>query len=150
MTVSTGIDLDEITRLRLAIARVSRRLRTVPAGQGLTPTQLSVLAATVRAGSVRVSELATDEDLNPTMLSRIVSKLEAEGLLRRAADPDDARAVVVHATASGRRRHERIRAERTQALTQVLDQLDPTHVEVLVAAIPAIEELAAALRERDV
>ena len=150
MTVTSGIDLDETTRLRLAIARVSRRLRTVPAGQGMTPTQLSVLAATVRQGSARISELATTEAINPTMLSRIVSKLEAEGLVRRETDPDDARAVSVVATPAGRRRHERIRTERTQALAEVLERLEPHHARALNAAIPAIEELAAALQERPV
>jgi DNA-binding MarR family transcriptional regulator len=148
MAVATGIDAAEVTRLRLAFARVSRRLRSVPAGQGLTPTQLSVLAAVVRAGSVRLSELAVGEDLNPTMLSRTVAKLDADGLLTRSPDAVDARAVVVAVTAAGRRRHERIRVERTQALAAVLDTLDPSHVRALVAAIPAIEELAVALQER--
>ncbi len=141
-------DVEAVARLRIALARVSRRLRSVPAGQGLTPTQLSVLAAVVRGGTVRLSELAASEDVNPTMLSRVVAKLEADGLLTRTPDGADARAVVVTASTAGRRRHERIRAERTQAVIGVLAGLDADHVRALLAAIPALEELASALQER--
>ncbi|MGH3743509.1 MAG: MarR family winged helix-turn-helix transcriptional regulator [Mycobacteriales bacterium] len=148
MPTATDLDLEQVARLRLAVARVSRRLRTVPAGQGMTSTQLSVLAAVVRAGPVKLADLATAEDVNPTMLSRIVAKLDGDGLLTRSSDPDDARVVVVHATTAGRRRHDRIRQQRTEALAAVLVDLDPDHVRALSAAVPALEELGAALRER--
>lgn len=147
MSVATELAAEEVTRLRLAIARVSRRLRSVPAGQGLTPTQLSVLAATVRAGRIKLAELAAAEDVNPTMLSRIVTKLEGDGLLTRDSDPEDARAVVVSATAAGRRRYERIRTQRDQALADVLATLEAAHVRALVTAIPAVEGLADALSD---
>ncbi|HEY5335574.1 MAG TPA: MarR family transcriptional regulator [Mycobacteriales bacterium] len=150
MPTATDLDLEQVARLRLAVARVSRRLRTVPAGQGMTSTQLSVLAAVVRDGPVKLGDLATTEDVNPTMLSRIVAKLDADGLLSRTADPDDARVAVVNATASGRRRHEKIRQERTEALATVLAELDPDHVRALSAAVPALEMLGAALQERRV
>jgi len=148
MPTATTLDLEQIARLRLAVARLSRRLRSVPAGQGMTPTQLSVLAAAVRHGSVRLADLASSEGINPTMLSRIVAKLDGEGLLAREADPGDARVAVVSATAAGRRRHERIKAERTAALAAVVAELDPKSVQALVAATPALEELADALQER--
>ncbi|HEX7354982.1 MAG TPA: MarR family transcriptional regulator [Mycobacteriales bacterium] len=148
MPTATALDLDQVARLRLAVARVSRRLRTVPAGQGMTSTQLSVLSAVVREGPVKLADLAAAEDVNPTMLSRIVAKLDADGLLTRAADPDDARVVVVNATAAGRRRHDRIRQQRTEALAAVLVDLDDEHVRALSAAIPALEELGTALQDR--
>ncbi len=148
MPVTTSLDLDEVARLRLAVARVSRRLRSVPAGHGMTPTQLSVLGAVVRGGSVRLADLAAGEGVNPTMLSRIVAKLDTEGLLRREADPDDARVAVITVTAAGRRRHERIRQERTEALATVLEGLHARHLRALTDAVPALEELADALQER--
>lgn len=150
MPTATDLDLEQVARLRHAVARVSRRLRSVPAGQGMTSTQLSVLGAVVRDGPVKLADLAAAEDVNPTMLSRIVAKLEGNGLLTRSPDPDDARVVVVHPTASGRRRHERIRQQRTEALAAVLVDLDPRHMHALSAAVPALEELGAALQERRV
>lgn len=147
MPTSTQLDREQVARLRLAVARVSRRLRSVPSGQGMTSTQLSVLAAVVRGGPVRLADLAAAEDVNPTMLSRIVAKLDADGLLTRTPDPDDARVAVVEATGAGRRRNQRIRDERTQALTRVLAELDPRLVERLTAAVPALEALASALAD---
>jgi DNA-binding MarR family transcriptional regulator len=148
MPTATDLDLEQVARLRLAVARVSRRLRTVPAGQGMTSTQLSVLAAVVRDGPVKLGDLATTEDVNPTMLSRIVAKLDSDGLLSRTSDLDDARVAVVCATAAGRKRHQKIRHQRTEALAAVLVDLDPDHVRALSAAVPALEELGSALRDR--
>lgn len=148
MPPAVGLDLEQITRLRLAIARVSRRLRTVAAGPGMTSTQLSVLAAVVRDGPVRLANLATAEGVNPTMLSRIVAQLDGDGLLRRTLDPDDARIAVVNATAAGRRRHETIRQQRTEALAEVVAGLDPRHVRALTDAIPALDELGAHSRTK--
>lgn len=148
MPTSTQLDREQVARLRLAVARVSRRLRSVPSGQGMTSTQLSVLAAVVRDGPIKLADLAAAEDVNPTMLSRIVAKLDADGLLVRTPDLDDARVAVVQSTAAGRRRHQRIRDERTEALTRVLADLDPRLVDRLTAAVPALEELATALAER--
>ena len=148
LDLDLDLDLEQVARLRLAVARVARRLRSVPAGHGLTPTSLSVLAAVVRGGPVRLADLAASEGLNPTMLSRIVAKLDADGLLRRTTDAAAARAAIVTATAAGRRRHERIRHERTAALGAVLADLDRSHVRALVDAIPALEALGDALQDR--
>ena len=58
--VATALDIDTASRLRVAIGRLSRRLRTTAAGSaaGLTPTRISVLLTVVRQGPIRLSELA--------------------------------------------------------------------------------------------
>jgi DNA-binding MarR family transcriptional regulator len=94
---------------------------------------------------VRLSEVAAAEGINPTMLSRVISELAADGLLDRASDERDRRAAWVRATASGRRLAERIRRERTQAVNQALAELDPAARSTVIGALPALEALAAAL-----
>ncbi len=97
---------------------------------------------------MRLAQLADEEGLNPTMLSRIVGKLSDDGLLERSSDQGDRRAAWVKATAKGARLAERIRRERTDALNLALDTLsdhDRTRIE---RALPALEQLADALRER--
>jgi DNA-binding MarR family transcriptional regulator len=136
-------DTDTVSRLRTALARVSRSLRRTAASSGLTPTQLSILGTVSRAGSLRLSDLAAHEGVNPTMLSRIVGRLDELGLVARAADPDDRRAVHVQVTSGGEALHQRIRAERDSALLARLEALDPHHAASLLAAIPALEVLAA-------
>ena len=85
------MDDDAVARLRAAVGRLERRLNSASLDVGLTPTQMSVLNAIARQGPVGVGDLATAENLNPTMLSRVVGKLESAGLISRTPDPDDRR-----------------------------------------------------------
>jgi MarR family transcriptional repressor of emrRAB len=55
---------------------------------------------------------------------RVVKRLEREGLVRRDADPDDGRAVVLHLTPAGRRAARRVLAARRAALEPLLAPLD--------------------------
>ena len=144
------LDVDTATRLRVAIGRLSRRLRTTAAGAeaGLTPTRISVLLSVVRDGPVRVSELAAAESLNPTMLSRIISDLGEAGLLERTCDHGDRRAAWVKATRAGKRIADRMRRERTDALNQALEGLPPADRILLEQALPALEGLAEQLKGR--
>lgn len=135
-------ELEETARLRAAIGKLSRRLRPTVAGSGLTPSQTSVLFSVVRRGPIGLSELAVLESLNPTMLSRITAQLCDAGLIRRLPDPEDRRAVLVQATAAGRRIRERIHKERTQALGSYMAGLSDTQCEALWQALPVLEELA--------
>src|SRR5689334_4302445 len=111
-------ELETATRLRVAIARLSRRLRptTATTEAGLTPTKTAILLHVVRAGPIRLAELAESEAINPTMLSRVVSTLVESGLLERSSDEGDRRAAWVAPTEAGRALAERIRRERTAAL----------------------------------
>lgn len=128
-------------RLRTAVGRLARRIRPTRVGAELTLTEATVLATTARNGPVGLSWLAREEGMNPTMLSRVVWRLED-------ADPRDRRAALVDATPAGRRLHERIRAERTDALSQLIEHLDPDERDALDAALPVLEQLARDLKER--
>src|ERR1700679_4041615 len=122
---ATVLDIDTASRLRVAIARLSRRLRTTAAGSaaGLTPTRISVLLTIVREGPIRVSALAELESLNPTMLSRVIADLSNAGLVARTSDDGDRRAAWVQATDDGRGLAERMRRERTDAVNNPMDGL---------------------------
>jgi DNA-binding MarR family transcriptional regulator len=144
------VDAETATRLRVAIGRLSRRLRTTAAGAaaGLTPTRISVLLSVVRDGPLRLSELASSESLNPTMLSRVISDLVDAGLLSRANDDGDRRAAWVQATPAGKRLAQRMRRERTDALNAGLAGLSSADRTLLEQALPALEELAGLLTDR--
>ncbi|HTC69785.1 MAG TPA: MarR family transcriptional regulator [Acidothermaceae bacterium] len=137
------IEADDVTRLRAAIGRLSRQLNASVVDVGFSPSQLSVLGSVCRRGPLGVGELAEIEGINPTMLSRIVGKLDDAGLIVRIAHPDDGRAVVVQATAAGRKLQERVQGLRSKALADRLQKLAPHQITELVAALPALEALAA-------
>jgi DNA-binding MarR family transcriptional regulator len=135
-------DADDVARLRIALARVSRRLDRHSRGGALSGTQASVLAGAAGHGPVRISDLAEFEGINPTMLSRIVAKLEDAGLLHRRPDPEDGRAALVETTEAGLALHHTLRDERTRLLADRLAAMPPDQAARLLAALPALEALA--------
>jgi DNA-binding MarR family transcriptional regulator len=140
----TSSDTDTLVRLGAAIARLARGFRAASAEHGLSPSQLAVLAAVVREGPVGLSALAEAEAINPTLLSRIVGRLESDGLLERRPGESDRRVVVVGATAAGRRLQSRVRAERSATLNRRLESLSPADMRSVVDALPALELMARA------
>ncbi len=134
-------------RLRIAVARLSRRLRPTAAAGSLTTTEVDVLVAMDRRGPLRLSDLAGFAGLNPTMLSRLIPKLEEAGLMRRLVAEGDRRVCRVEVSAKGRRLLERIRSERNDALSRLLQQLDPGERVAVARAVPVLELLAERLLE---
>ena len=140
------MDEDSVIRLRRAVLRLARQLNAASVGEGLTPTQASVLGIITRRGPLGLTELSEIEGLNPTMLSRVVGKLDSFGLIRRLRDPDDFRAARVEVTPEGQQASQRVAAERAAILSERLAGLPPEQEAALVAALPALENLAEDLR----
>ncbi len=138
--VDTVVD---VTRLRVALARLARRLRRHELA-GLTPTQLAALATIGKAGPIRLGDLAAAEGIAPSTLTRLVTALEDSGYVRRCADPSDARASTLSITPHGQEALERIRIEGTLMLTASLRLLTPGQRDALAAALPVLEQLAEA------
>jgi len=135
------MDAEDVTRLRVAIGRLERRLNMAARETGLTPTQILVLTALVRHGSIGIGELAAVESLNPTMLSRVIGKLDEMELIRRVPDPADRRAALIEPTAAGRRMKSRIQQQRTAALASRLELLSSSQEKAIMTALPALEAL---------
>jgi len=131
----------DVTRLRVALARLSRRMRRHQLA-GLTPTQLAALSTVERAGPLRLGDLAAAEGIAPSTLTRMVAVLEDLGYVRRDADPRDARASTLAITPKGHDTLERLREEGTALLTEWLTLLTPGQRTALATALPALEALA--------
>ncbi len=130
---------DDVSRLRLVLLRVARRLRQHAAG--MTQSQLSALASVERDGPLTIGELAGIENVQPPSISRIVGTLEGEGWIERVASPHDARVALVQVTPKGSAAIERLRADRDAWLARRLVTLTPSEQKKVVAALPALEKL---------
>jgi len=131
----------DAARLRVAVLRLSRRLRKHDLA-GLTPSQLSTLSCVGKTGPVRLGDLAAAERIAPSTLTRLVNVLEDRGYLVRKPAPEDARAYLVTLTDSGSDVLARIRDEATSMLTDILMTLTPDQMAALEDALPALEQLA--------
>lgn len=136
------LNIDDVARLRIALARISRAVDRMSSEAGFTRTQLSVLGTIARLKSVGMGELAEIEGLNPTMLSRVVGQLEEAGLITRGSDEADRRSVRVRLTATGRSLQLKLRKRRTEVFARQLGALPAGQAADLLGALPAMEALA--------
>jgi DNA-binding MarR family transcriptional regulator len=89
-------------RLHSAAIHLLRRARRSDPLTGATPAQLSALSV-LMSGPKTLGDLAAAEQVRAPTISRLAAEMERVGLLRRRADPHDARVARVEMTAKGRR-----------------------------------------------
>ncbi|HEY3871753.1 MAG TPA: MarR family transcriptional regulator [Actinocrinis sp.] len=134
-------DPQDITRLRVAVGRLHRRLAQRASGQ-LTFAQLSALVTIEKLGPIRSGELALREQVAAPSMTRTVAGLIEAGLADKVPDPLDGRSSLIVATAEARALLEEVRTERAAMLTERVGRLSANDYAVLAAAIPVLEKLA--------
>jgi len=135
-----GSDAEMAARMRLAILRLSRRLRQQVAG-GVTSSQVSALATIERLGSPTLGELASSEQVQPPSMTKIVMGLETAGLVFRKEDDSDRRIVRVTLSAEGRRTLQRSRSLRNAYLVRRLRLLSADERAALGDVVRMLEHL---------
>ena len=138
------MDLTELAG-QLDDAVVALRSATLPRA-GLSLTAAATLARLQRSGAARLTELAVAEGVSQPSMTTLIARLADQGLVRRAADPRDGRAVVLTLTETGEELLAQRRAERTTQITGPLADLPPADVRRIAEAMPALIRLAGALR----
>jgi DNA-binding MarR family transcriptional regulator len=137
--------LETADRLHSVAIHLLRRLRTVDLESEIGPARLSALSVLVFGGEHSLAGLAAAEQVTAATMSRLVRALEADGLVRRHADPSDGRAIRLVATASGRRLLARARRRRLEVFEELLTGLQEQELGTLERAAAI---LAVALQER--
>jgi DNA-binding MarR family transcriptional regulator len=91
--------------------------RELGAAHDLTSSEFEVLQLLhASKGKVRMSELADHVHLSQSALSRLVSRLEHDGLVCRDTCTDDRRAIWTEITAEGRARYKKARPTQRKIL----------------------------------
>lgn len=86
-----------------AVLRLGRRLRQARPKSGVTVSGLGLLTTLHREGPMPAVALARAEQLQPQSLSRLISRLEADGLISREPGEADRRTLILAITPEGRR-----------------------------------------------
>ena len=113
---------------------------------GLTPSLLSALAVVHVQGPLTLGALAQLEGIAPPTVTKIVAKLQDQGLVERSTDPSDRRVSRVVTTDEGEQLLARSRARKTAWLAARLGDLPSDDLLVLQRASHIIETLLAADR----
>jgi DNA-binding MarR family transcriptional regulator len=128
--------------LRLAVMRLSRRLRNQRVNTAVTLTHLAALSTLKRHGPMSPGELAGHERVQPPSMTRVVVALEGMGLVTRTPHPTDGRQVVIELTPAA---EDLLGAEaraREAWLTGQLEDLSPEERTVLHEAAVIMDKLA--------
>ena len=134
---------DTGSSLRLAVLRLSRRLRQETAGSGdVTPSQMSALVALSQHRELTLGELAAIERIAPPSMTRIAAALEEKGLLERRADSADRRIARVAISASGQALLADNRERSDAFVSARLASLTEEERRLLARAVPLLERLA--------
>src|SRR3954470_20967010 len=117
--------VDVAARLNSVSIYLVRRARRADRALGVPPGQLSALSVLVFGGDRTITELAEAEQVTSPTMTRIVDGLEHQELARRQPHPDDRRAILVRATAKGRRIMEKGRRQRVELIAALLQSMSP-------------------------
>jgi DNA-binding MarR family transcriptional regulator len=135
----TPVELDAWRSFLRAHAKVTRVLDaelTAECGLPLGSYEVLLHLNDAPEKSLRMTELADRVLLSRSGLTRLVDRMEREGLIRRASCPSDLRGTLAVLTDEG---YERLRAAAPTHLRGVrehmVDQLTPDEVQVLATAL---------------
>ena len=126
-------------------ARLTRQLRTIELPHGMTPERLSALSVIDKRGPISITALAENEMVRPATMSRMITALVEEGLVKRGDDKNDGRGVLVTTTSKGRRAFQRAQEQRLQHFAEVLDSLSGEQLSAMRNLTSALERLTALL-----
>ncbi|MFG1605486.1 MarR family winged helix-turn-helix transcriptional regulator [Actinoplanes sp. NPDC049265] len=135
---------DLAATLRDAITRLQRRVRQARPVGDLTFSQLSALTSLQLAGALTPRELADVERVQPPTMTKIVGKLEDQGLVVRTPHPTDGRQVILAPTEQGRAVYAQFEQARNEWLARQLAELAPSEREALARAAEIMQQVAKA------
>ena len=136
---------DLARRLNSATVHIGRALRRPSLGEELAAEQRSALSVVFFAGPIRMGALAAAERVGAPAMTRTVAILERAGLVRRAVDPADERAVLIRPSARGARLVREGRDERVRRIAAALRRMPATSRSRLAAAVGDLEALVETL-----
>ena len=131
---SVGLHLTRAARLHRA------RAQTVLRDMNLYPGQENVLQVLLEADGQSMSRLARELQVKPPTLTKMVTRMAAQGLLSRVASTSDGRSAVVHLTEAGRAQAQELKARWKTLEQETLARLGDKDRKRLVKLLEAVEK----------
>jgi DNA-binding MarR family transcriptional regulator len=119
----------------------ARQFRNVESETGLTAERLELLALLDHEGPLTAGEVAEELRVTRPAITRMVSGLEEDGLVRRSTNLLDGRSVVIRLTPAGRRLLNRGRANRVRAMAMRMRGRSERELSQIETGLRLLEEL---------
>ena len=142
MAPRSPLDPELVARFSLSVTRLARALRQQETTR-TTPAAASALATIVKSGPITLGDLAVAERVSPSTITKIVSKLERDGVIERVIEPSDRRVHRVRLSARGRRGIDAYRTKRNAWLADQLEALTDDDIARVMDAVDVLEQLTA-------
>ena len=136
-------------QLHSAAIHLLRQLRREDDAGGISAPRLSALSVVVFGGPLTLGQLAAAEQVKPPTMTRLVTGLEKEGLVRRRPDRTDKRLTLIHATPKGRKVLSAGRARRVETLSSAVSQLDSQRLADLDRGVQLLNDLINSMRSNN-
>lgn len=133
-------------QLHSAAIHLLRKLRKEDDASGLSAPRLSALSVVVFGGPLTLGQLAAAEQVKPPTMTRIVTGLEQEGLVKRIGDPRDRRLTRIQATVKGQKVLTAGRARRVEKLAAAVRDLRRSELAELTRGVQLLQQIIADLR----
>ncbi len=128
--------------LRIAIMRLSRRMRLERVATDITDGQLSVLFVLMQEGAQTLSSLSEQEKVSAPSMNRTVNSLVRAQLVTRGRSTEDGRKVTIEPTDAGLELVKETRRRRVAWFARQLAQLTAEQRAVVSAATPLLRQVA--------
>ena len=136
----SSVKRESADRMHSAAIHLLRRVREVDArAMGISPARASALSVLVFGGARSLTELAAAEQVTSATMSKLVTAMETEGLVRRYPDVNDARSIRLEATPKARRILERGRSRRLDLLEGLLANATGAEIGAVRTAADVLE-----------
>jgi len=124
-----------------------RQLRKEDDTSRLSAPRLSALSVVVFGGPLTLGALARAEQVRPPTMTRIVTGLEKDDLVRRKGDSRDGRLTRIEATAKGQRVLAAGRARRVARLAGAVGKLGRTELAELWRGVQLVGAVITSMRD---
>jgi DNA-binding MarR family transcriptional regulator len=137
---------DLADQLHSAAIHLLRQLRKEDDASGLSAPRLSALSVVVFGGPLTLGDLARAEQVKPPTMTRIVTGLEKDGLVKRRDDPNDGRLTHIVATPKGQRILAAGRARRVERLAGAVGRLERKELAELRRGVQLVMAVVESMR----
>lgn len=125
-------------QLMLTREAIMQRFRPHLTAHGLTDQQWRIVRALNEVEALEIVELGRACCLHAASLSRILPKLEADGLVSRRGNKHDQRRVIVSLTAKGRRLFETVAPQSEAIYATLAQEIGPVRLEQIYGLLDEV------------
>ncbi|MEP7298190.1 MAG: MarR family transcriptional regulator [Burkholderiales bacterium] len=138
MQPRTGLDV--LQQLRVVVRLAGAHSALLERATGLPGAQLWALHEVTTANGSTVGALAGRLRMHQTTVSNLLSRLEAQAMVRRERSPLDRRVVHIHITPDGRKALRRAPGPARGLLPKVLDEMSAAQLRKVHAGLAVLVE----------